>query len=170
TAGVSLGGGVFDSAVAVRLVGDGSLDTSTRLIFTDLELSESSDGPIFRYLSLPAPLSTVIFVLRNENGALKVPLDVSLDPSNISLASLGAAASTTFLKLVANAIAASPFRVAGTVVDVATLGQAEKAEKPAGDVVTIGFAVGDAGVSSVEVAKLGEILDRIRAGENLELK
>jgi hypothetical protein len=170
SAGVSLGGGVFDSAVAVRLVGDGSLDTSTRLIFTDLELSEPPDGPIFRYLHLPAPLSTVVFVLRDENGSLKVPLDVALDPANISLASLGAAASATFVKIVANAIAASPFRVAGTVVDVATLGQAEKAEKESEGDVSIDFSPGDAGVTAVQAAKLGALLDRIRDGENIGLK
>jgi len=127
-AGVILDKGIFDTDLDLRFREDGSLDTQANFTFTDLSLSEPPDGPISQYLHLPAPLDVVIFLLRDEDGAINVPFNFEVKADGISAGSIAETAITTFGTLVANAIASSPFRVAGTLGDLVPLGGEEVEE------------------------------------------
>jgi hypothetical protein len=117
--GVLLEGGTLDARVDLRFPGDGSLRSNSRLVFTDLDVTEPADGPISRYLRLPAPLGTVVFVLRNEKGVIDIPLDFSVTKEGMSLTEVTQVAIATLGRLILDAIANSPFRVVGAVGDMA---------------------------------------------------
>ncbi|MHC4861213.1 MAG: DUF748 domain-containing protein, partial [Planctomycetota bacterium] len=126
SSGVELVDGMLDVGSDLRFKEDGSLDVQTRVVLTDLDLSEPADGPISRYLRLPAPLDAVIFVLRDETGAIEIPLDLHIEPDGISTGEIAEVAITTLGTLIANALASSPFRVAGTVTGALGLGEEEE--------------------------------------------
>jgi hypothetical protein len=117
--GVELQGGTLDARVDLRFPGDGSLHSDSRFVFTDLDVTEPADGPISRFLRLPAPLGTVVFVLRDENSVIDIPLDFDVEKDGVSLAEVSQVAIATLGRLIVDAIANSPFRVVGAVGDVA---------------------------------------------------
>ncbi|MCB9897681.1 MAG: DUF748 domain-containing protein [Planctomycetes bacterium] len=116
--GVELQDGVLDARAEVRFLDDGSVDTRSEFVFTDLDMSEPDDGPITKWLLLPAPLDTVIFLLRDETGAIHIPLNLALERGQLSLTEITSVATATLGRLIANAVASSPFRVVSTVGDV----------------------------------------------------
>ena len=80
--------------------------------FAHLSLSEPEGGPISRFLKLPAPLDTVVFVLKNEQGEIRLPLSFDFGGgSSMGMAEISAKASAAFLRLVTAALRrGSPLR------------------------------------------------------------
>jgi hypothetical protein len=144
--GVELEGGTVDVGVDVRMTEDGMVEISTRTSLVDLDLSEAPDGPISRYLSLPAPLDTVVFILRDEAGAIVLPVSFELSEEGISAGEIARVATTTLGRLIGSAVAASPFRVVGTVTDLTGL---TGDDAPAGDEDPLAFPFA-AGASLLE--------------------
>jgi hypothetical protein len=168
TAGVTLDKGILDANIDLRFRGDGSMDTEARFTFTDLSLSEPPDGPIVRYLKLPAPLDAVLFILRDEDGAIEVPLSFHMGADGLSAGEAAKVAVKTLGTLIANAIASSPFRVAGAVVDMVALGGEEKKEGDEEPII-LAFNPGDTFARSSELARLAPLLDRFRQEEGLSV-
>ncbi len=117
--GVNLRGGLLDANLDLHFTDDGALDGDTLVTFTDLDVSEPANGPIERYLRLPTPLGPVLFVLRDEQGVIKVPLDFQVAPGGLSYTEVTTVVLTALGNLIVDAIANSPFRVAGAITDVA---------------------------------------------------
>ena len=163
--GMTLTGGLFDAGANVRFASDGSLDADTSLTFTDLDVTEPSDGPIFRYLSLPAPLGTVIFVLRDEDGALEIPVSFGVGAEGLSKAEVVRAALASMGTVIANAVAHAPLRMMGAVGSLVAGEEEEKPEEP----VIVRFSGGDPSASGGEIARLEPLLERLRDGEELNL-
>ncbi len=139
--GVELEGGVFDGRIDVRFEPDGTLNTESLFIFTDLDLSEESGGPIERFLKLPAPLDAVLFVLRDEGGEIDIPLSFDVSPEGLSLGRITQVAITTLGTLIVDAIANSPFRVIGTVGALNPFGGGEEEAAPE-EILTLEFRPG----------------------------
>jgi hypothetical protein len=165
-AGLTIEEGLFDAAVSLRFPGDGSVAAQTKLQLTDLDVSEPDDGPVFRYLELPAPLGAVIFALRDSEGTITVPLNVAVDPNNVSMTALAAAAVATLGKLVAQAIAQVPLRVGSSVAGLVA-GEEEAPEEGLEAPIILEFAPADAMLAAGEAAKLGLLLERRQSGEKL---
>jgi len=121
-AGITLNDGRLDAKIGVRAPGDGGLSTDSTFTFVDLDVSEPDDGPIARYLKLPTPLGTVLFVLRDEQGVISIPLKFDVDADGVGGGQIAAKAISTLGKLILDALANSPFRVLGAAGDIVGMG------------------------------------------------
>jgi len=168
--GVTLDDGILDAGIDLLFNPDGSLDTAARFTMTDLSLSEPADGLISRYLNLPVPLDMVIFLLRDEDGAIEIPLDFHVGVEGMSTGEILSIASTTLGTLIADAVAASPFRVLSTagdivpVEDLLSLGGDEEEAEP---LLTLGFRPGDTFVSRAMAGKLEPLVEALSDDEEL---
>ena len=127
-AGVDIGDGLMNTDIEVRFRGEQGMTTDVDTSFEFLSLSEPPGGPISSYLKLPAPLDTVLFVLRNEDGEQRIPLSLGIGPDGLSMAKVAGAATATLATVIADAITASPFRIVGGVIDLAGMGPEEPVE------------------------------------------
>ncbi len=166
-AGMTLSDGLFDTGVTVRIKEDGTIDTNSRVRFTDLGLSEGPDGPIFRYLHLPAPLDVVLFVLRDENGALDLSVPVSLPGGEFSAVQATGAAVGALNSLIGNAIQGSAFRAAGALGGLVGLGGDEEEVEDEATVVT--FAPGGTVLDIEGRNALQPLLERLDDDDSLVL-
>jgi hypothetical protein len=166
-AGVSLEDGVFDSKLDLRFKGDGSLTASSILLLTDLDVSEPPGGPIFRCLRLPAPLNAVVFALRDENGALFIPVDFTLDAGGVSAGAVADTALSALASVIAGAFANAVKRVALAPISLLDL---DGGETPPVEPVALEFAAGDRALSERELAKLKPLIDRVRDDERLVVR
>src|SRR6185436_9146400 len=116
--GVQIGDGLLDATVDLRLRGEQGADLSCRLVFTDLSLSEPAGGPISTYLKLPAPLDSVLFLLKNERGEHRIAFQVSAPPEGVGGGRLLTSAGEAIGEVVGNAVAAVPARLVTSVTDL----------------------------------------------------
>lgn len=121
--GVDIGDGVFDGNVEVQMTEGGHVEVQSVFTMRDLVVSEPPGGPISSYLKLPAPLQSVVFVLKNDADEIRVPLDLSIDSEGrVTTGQIASEAVAAFGALVRDAIASSPFRVAGALTNLFGLG------------------------------------------------
>lgn len=173
--GIDIGDGVLDVNSRTRLASSrgGHLDSTVSL--AHLSLSEPDGGPISRFLKLPAPLDTVIFVLKNEQGEIRLPLAFDFGGgSTMGLAEISAKASAAFLRLVTEALAAAPLRAVGSVTDVVGLGGLvggrDRTPKYAGMTAELDFDVGSAHVDRDLTPSLRAIVKAMSKDPLLELE
>mgnify|MGYP002628497617 FL=1 len=126
--GVDIGDGVVDLGVDVRFLGERGASVDTQVTASYLSLSEPPGGPISTYLKLPAPLDTVLFLLRNENGDQEVKLHFNVGEEGAE--GLSSAIATTLGLIIGEAIASSPMRLIGGVLDITGLFDSEPIELP----------------------------------------
>lgn len=120
-AGVEIGDGVLDTTVRAR-VQSHTLSVNTSTQFAYLSISEPPGGPISRYLRLPAPLDSVLFVLRNQDGDVHVPLGVTMPEGDLSTQQVTSEAVKALGAIIADALKSSPMRLLGSVTDTVGLG------------------------------------------------
>ena len=161
-AGVEIGDGVVDSEVEVRLRGPRGLSTETKTTFGYLSVSEPAGGPISRILQLPAPLDTVLFVLKDESGEHVIPLSVAVGADGLSAGALAAAVAKTLGQIIADAISASPFRIVGGVLDLASLG-AEEPVEPSQATRGVIFEPGATTFTPAAYAELAPLIELLEA-------
>lgn len=164
-AGVEIDSGVLDLKLRTRLEGEAGLQVDSRATFTDLSLTEPADGPIARYLKLPAPLDSVIFLLKNENGELTLPASFSAGQGGLSAATLASTAVSTLGQVIASAVASSPLRVAGSVTGLFGLGAADE-PKPI-EVETLEFPAGWAELDQAQLRTLARVAQSLRSDKKL---
>jgi hypothetical protein len=180
-AGVTVSDGILDGSVSARFRGTDGLLLDSSLTFTDLSLSESADGPIGRYLRLPAPLDTVVFLLRNERDEVRLDVELDLHPRGgaggqdgsglgVSTVQLSEEIASTLGALVSRAVASSPLRVTGTLTDA--IGMTGRAADEAPEVpLVLAFAAGDASPPSLQAlgAQLAALVQRLHDEDDLAL-
>jgi len=146
-AGVDIGDGLIDTRAKVRFRDDGGLSLDTTTTATYLSISEPPDGPISKYLSLPAPLDTVLFLLRNDEGAQVLPVRLDVPPGGVSARRIAQLAAETLGLVISDAVASAPLRVLGPLKDIAgPLGLTSA--PPTGETVALEFAPGAATVAA----------------------
>ena len=163
--GMTLNDGVFDASVDMRFRRDGPLSTRARLVFTDLSLTEPPDGFLLQLLQLPTSLDTVLFILQDAGGAIKLPLSFKIDEDGLSKGQIINAAIGATVSLIANAVANSPFRIAGTVGDI--LGAEEKEKKAELETYTLQYAPGVTTLSGEQFKEFERLLMRIQKDKNV---
>lgn len=166
-AGISLNDGLLDLSSHLRFDADGSLKAETGITLNSLSLTEPPDGPISRFLNLPAPLDTVIFVLRDESGSIRLPVSFTVPSGGLSFGEISRVATAALARLIRNAIASSPFRIVGTVGDLAGLGQGE--ERPPEETLSLEFGPGGTVLEAAARERLDEIIERMRSDDELVL-
>jgi uncharacterized protein DUF748 len=121
--GVEIHDGVVDSSVDARMRGADGISVDSKTTFSWLSLKEPPNGPISSYLRLPAPLDTVLFLLRDKDGQQQVPLRFDLAADGLSKAEITRVATETLLRLIRDAIASAPMRIVSGALDAVQLSQ-----------------------------------------------
>ena len=147
--------GVLDAKIEIEFEDDGDLATESRFLFGDLDIDEPADGPISRFLKLPSALGSILFVLRDEDGVIDIPLNVDVAADGLSVGEVSQVAVTTLGVLIGSAVAAAPFRVVGGVTDgVGSLLGFEGEEVDPGEPVEVRFNAGELWLSPAEEERL----------------
>ena len=167
-AGVEIGDGLVDSDLRLRFRGEDGLSIDSGTTFNYLSLSEPPGGPISSWLKLPAPLDTVLFVLRNERGEQKIPLNLRLGSGGLSPVEISRAVATTLGQLIGDALSASPFRIIGGVLDLTGLGFGEPVELSP-DSIAVDFEPGQSSFASVAWDGMRPLIDAMRRDESIRI-
>lgn len=117
--GVEIGDGLVDHRSKIVFRQDGGLVLDTKTTASYLSLSEPADGPISRYLSLPAPLDTVLYLLRNDEGNQVLPIRVTVSEDGFTASQIASLVGRALSKLIQDAVSGAPQRVLGPLADVA---------------------------------------------------
>lgn len=161
--GVELTDGVLDHGSTLVLRGDDGLALDSSTVLTWLSLREPPGGPISTYLRLPAPLDTVLFLLRNDADEQRLPLRVRIDGHRAKSGEVTQAAVDALVAVIADAVASAGKRAGGMVTGALGLGGDGKVPELTAQWP---FAVGDPLPPTAEVAPL---LAALRADPTLEL-
>jgi len=158
---ITVGGGTFDGDVDLRFAGDGTIDTSTRLVLTDLSLSEPPNGFISRTLRLPAPLDVVIAALQDQEGSITIPLNVSVDRGQLSMASIAGAGVGALAQVITTAVASAPLKLAGSLLGP----KQTEAEPP----INISFPAAYSDLAPDQIAQLQALAVRLQKNQSLRV-
>ncbi|MGK0350098.1 MAG: hypothetical protein ACJAYX_000766 [Planctomycetota bacterium] len=112
-AGVDLTDGLYDMRVGVDLKGYDGIDIRSNHVLTYLALDEPPDGPIYRYLRLPAPIQTVLFLLRNADDQQRLPISLHVPADGVSQGTIVSLAVENLIKLIGDAASSAGERVIG---------------------------------------------------------
>ncbi|MEO0652909.1 MAG: hypothetical protein AAFZ65_19700, partial [Planctomycetota bacterium] len=168
--GVEIGGGILDLNVRTRLEGEDGIEIESTTTLDQLSLSEPPGGPISKYLKLPAPLDSVLFVLRDQSGEIRLPVDVSIDPDGrLSSSQLATEISTALAKVIADAVKGSPMRLAGTLTGLVGIGGGDEDADSAPIESSAGYTRGATQLDSEAVSVLDAALDALVEDDALEL-
>ena len=170
-AGVQIADGLLDGRVDLVFQDDGDLDIESDMAFADLDVSEPEDGPISRFLKLPSPLGTVLFVLRDENGVIDIPLSLEVAADGMAVAEISRLAVVTLGKLIAQAIANTPFRVVGGITDTvgSLIGFGGEEQQAVGEPQRLEFAPGGATPPVALAAGIAALAQRLEDEDDLRL-
>lgn len=120
--GVELTDGLVDHSSSFVLRGEDGIDLASSTVFTWLSLREPPGGPISTYLRLPAPLDTVLFLLRNEADEQRIPLHVTLPGQRSGAGALTQAIVDALVAVLADAVASAAGRAGGMLTGAIGLG------------------------------------------------
>ena len=168
-AGVEIGDGLMDESAMVHMDGQGGLRVSSTTRFSYLSLSEPAGGPISTYLKLPAPLDSVLFALKDEDGDQTIPLNVAISSGGASMGTILGAVSKALGTLIGEALASSPMRVLGGVTDLVGLG-GEPIELTGDEWVRLDYAPGEMQVPAQALAQVEPLLALLRRDSTLYLE
>ena len=160
--GVSIGDGLMDFALRARLVGD-KLSVQSTTVFTDLSLSEPKAGPIATYLAIPMPLDAALFLLKNADGELRIPVSLTASTKGITATDLAMAGGGAVAKVIGTAIASAPLRVLSTFTDLF----ADAKSMPKTDAARLAFVPGTMAFDSASRAALEPMFRRLQSDPTL---
>ncbi len=163
---VTLGKGVFDGTFDLRFPGDGTIDTQSKLVFTDLKVSEPPNGIIQRTLKLPGTLDVAINALQDADGSITVPLNVSVKQGQLTGGAIASAAVGAIASVVTTAVASAPVKLAGGIGDILT--GARKASSGQ-ETVILAFDPGVSDLSDQARHTLDRLVVRLRKDKNAQL-
>lgn len=162
-AGVELTDGLLDHTSTLVLRGDDGLDLESSTVMTWLSLREPPGGPISTYLRLPAPLDTVLFLLRNEADEQRLPLRLRIAGHAANRGEVAQAAVDALVAVIADAVASAGKRAGGMLTGAIGLGGDNKVPEVTAQWP---FAAGDPLPGPAETAAL---LAALRGDPTLEL-
>ncbi|MCU0867350.1 MAG: DUF748 domain-containing protein [Planctomycetes bacterium] len=113
--GVEIADGLLDQRTTVLLRGADGATVDSRTVFTWLSLTEPPGGPISTYLRLPAPLDSVLFLLRNDADEHRIPMQLEIPGQGLSGGAVVQAAAEAVIKVLADAVASAALRTTGMV-------------------------------------------------------
>jgi hypothetical protein len=126
--GINLDGGIFDGDLDVRFSGADAIDTSAKLVVTDLTLSDSPDGKIQKWLKLPAPVDIAIAAVQDADGSITIPLNITFHNGHLDPWTVRNSAVRAIGQVFATAIVSTPLKVV-------TLGMGDQGGPPEPPVV-----------------------------------
>lgn len=145
-AGVEIADGVLDQFVQLDLRGPDGVDVRSMQVFQWLSLTEPPNGPISTYLRLPAPLPTVLFLLRNDADEQRIPIALHLPAGGVRTSDVADAFAEAFAKVVADALRSATMRAAGVVTGMFDFLWTRQLPAPS----VVAFAPGDPAVAAID--------------------
>jgi hypothetical protein len=164
--GITLTAGTYDDAIDLRFNPDGSIDTSSKLILTDLSVSEPPKGPIFQFLKLPAPLDVCIAAVQDADGSITLPLGIPIRKGHVSTGDIVGAATGAVANVAIVAVASAPLKAANMLGGIVGIGAGKK---PKEQPVVLQFAAGSGSVDFSQLNGLAPILKRMKDDKSLTL-
>jgi hypothetical protein len=113
--GVELTDGLFDMRLDVELLGRDGLKIMSEHVFTWLAVSEPAGGPIASFLKLPAPLDSVLFLLRNDADEQRIPLHVRVPADGVTRGRIRELVTETLVRVISGAVTGAGTRAAGAL-------------------------------------------------------
>ncbi len=159
--GVTLNSGNLDTNTDLRFPGDGTTQTSTKIVFTDLSIDEPPNGPIQKALKLPIALDPAIGALQDPDGGITIPIAVQVAKGKID--GLGGQMVGAVASVILTAIASAPVKA---VNDIFGLGKHGKDTIPP---VNLDFAGGDAVLSANDAVSLTAVIEKLKKDKSLEV-
>jgi hypothetical protein len=167
--GVEISDGLLETHATVRLLGERGLRIESRTVFTHLFVSEPPGGPISKYLALPAPLDSVLYVLRDDKDQQVIPLSISVPPDGMSTSSIMGIVSVTLGQLIAQAIASSPLRIGSGALGLLGLLR-EKEAPPLGAPFIVSFQALDGALDERTQRVLADVAADVLRVEGRKLR
>ncbi|MBK9383560.1 MAG: DUF748 domain-containing protein [Planctomycetes bacterium] len=181
---VDLSDGVLDASVRTVVDPRGSARGRNLFYFTHLDIDEPANGPIQRYLKLPAPLNVIVFAVTDDTGAVRIPVDFDQNlGSEMTQGEVLGIAIDSLARTLQHALERSAFRVVGFVTDfgdsvlggLPLIGSVwawlfsdqvpEEELKP----IELRFAPGDTYLSEESRAALTEMIARLRRHPKMDV-
>lgn len=160
--GVAIGDGLLDFSLRARLKGE-RLSVDSTAVLTDLSLSEPKAGPIETYLSIPVPIDAALFLLKNSEGEIRIPVSIDLSTKGVASSELVAAGARSAAAVVGTAVASAPLRVLSTFTDLF----ADAKALPKTDAARLRFVAGTTSLDARTRAEFEPLLRRLQADEQL---
>jgi hypothetical protein len=160
---ITLGKGIFDGTIDTRFTGDGSMEARTRLVLTDLQISEPAGGFLQRVLVLPGTLDAVIGALQDPDESITIPLTVPVKKGELSMGGVVASAAGALLQVCVTALASAPAKAMQGV-----LGPFDK-DAPQPQTIELSYAPGVTGLDPAQQQMLDQLIVRLRKDEAAEL-
>lgn len=165
--GVELHDGILDCDVDLRIRDETNTDVRTRVVLTDLSLSEPSDGPIARSLKLPTSLDTTLKLLQDPDGSITLPLKFAITNGEVSQGTMTSAATEAAVQVIATAVASSPLKLVQGVGGL--FGAETQKGKKALPTALVTFTPGAASVASLELDEIQAFAERARRDSSVQL-
>jgi len=111
--GVRVEDGRLDLAVKGRFTSKRGLMLDTVTVLSEIDVSETDNGPIQGALGLPMTAQAALVLVRDIEGNVRLPVRVELPPGEISKTAIVQAVLESASAILMRAIMSSPFRVVG---------------------------------------------------------
>lgn len=116
--GIAISEGTFDGRFDLKSRDNGDLDAKAKLVVTDLQVADSPDAAVQRYLSLPAPLDSVIGLVQAADGSITLPIGFTIREGNVNVSEIIASGVGAVSQVLVTAVASAPVKM---VTGVASL-------------------------------------------------
>ncbi len=137
--GITLTGGTFDSSSDIRFHANNHIDLHTKLVFSNLNISEPAHGILAKILNLPAPLNVAIDAIESPDGSITIPLSVPINGRRFSRSAITGQVFTDMAQVVAVGIASSPLKIANGLTGLFGSAKVKLVAKPP---INLAFAPG----------------------------
>ncbi len=136
---ITLAGGTFNSSSDIRFHANNHIDLHTKLVFSNLNISEPPHGPLAKLLNLPTPLNVAIAAIESPDGSITIPLSVPIHGRRFSRSAISGQVFTDMAQVVAVGLASSPLKLANGLAGLFGSTKVKLVKKPP---INLAFAPG----------------------------
>ena len=164
--GITLTGGTFDSSSDLRFHANNHVDLHTKLVFSNLNISEPAHGPLAQLLNLPAPLNVAIAAIQAPDGSITIPISVPINGDEFSRSAVTGQVFGDMAQVVALGIASSPLKLANGLAGLFGSGKLKEVEEPP---VKLAFSPGSTALTLQDWTLLQALGRRLRRHDSLQV-
>ncbi len=164
--GITLTGGTFDSSSNLRFHANNRMDLHTKLVLSNLNISEPAHGLLAKLLNLPAPLDVAIAAIQAPDGSITIPLSVPINGDNFSRSAVTGQLFADMAQAVAVGIASSPLKLAGGLAGLFGSGKLKAIQEPP---VKLAFSPGSTALTLQDWTLLQALGRRLRRHDSLQV-
>ncbi|MGC9260712.1 MAG: DUF748 domain-containing protein [Phycisphaerae bacterium] len=164
--GMTLTGGTFDSSSDLRFHANNHVDLHTKLVFSNLNISEPAHGPLAKLLNLPAPLNVAIAAIQAPDGSITIPISVPINGDAFSRSAVTGQVFGNMAQVVALGIASSPLKLANGLAGLFGSGKLKAVKEPP---VKLAFSPGSTALTLQDWSMLRALGRRLRRHDSLQV-